>query len=701
MRQVSNTIERIMAANQASQQALENKIESLQLLLSKNRLEDDFEIMDTIGQGGFSIVKQGKNKSTGQLVALKMIYKQKAFTGMDLLQEAKLQNVLGSHQNVIGYYGLYDYQEFFVMVLELVSGGELLKILLNHFEHDTVSYSESEIAVVLWQVVAGVAHAHERRIIHRDLKPDNILAARYVKLGEPNGLKQGAIKLCDFGMAITLEEGEKLKATCGTAEYMAPERLKGLPYDTQSDVWSLGVLLYILVAGTFPYWGNNSTEILEKQLSPKYPIMSDNMKKISKDCINLLKSMLQIDPAKRPTCKELLKHPWLCGKTAYTFEMAGVVAQLRRFNARRKFRICINGIRAQNRMGTILKAIRSEKYIMKLTMKEDFTMDKLKILYQIYRTESQDEDVIDPKTFAKGFVYGLKIRNEHLMASIYNDWRLPDGTINYVKFCLALATKLCFTENNESFAHGYEGLDNSDSNSAMLVDNLNMLSKPSLLTAKAIHRFLEFAFYVFDREQDEKISRAEFVAMTSAIGVSQNPLDLAEDFSTADDKNVGYLDKEDFRRYFLNNQVFIRYFRNTRRMLVFRKEVFESEVQKIKENYSGNLLIKRKGIASLMSSYKERYADLDAKTKVMHIYANNMSYKKEEKPIISIDFTKGKLITSILGIHQKVYKFLDPTIDKEGRASLVWEYSDQHTDDAWFNAFKSVGITAESESNIL
>eukprot|EP00122_Pirum_gemmata_P021501 Pgem_evm2s20028 len=234
-------------------------------------------------------------------------------------------------------------------------------MLLKHFDQNkSAPYSEIQIAIVMRQIINGLNDCHCRGIVHRDLKPDNLLIKKEETMMSSEALFKPSIKLTDFGMARIFEDektnvfqsnGSIRKPTAasrtrsitlkgGTSEYMAPERLKQQPYNEKSDIWSCGVILFMFLAGSFPFWGNSPQQILARIESTHNQLQSSKkLAHLSEDCKDLLFKMLQINPADRPSCATILEHPWLSGQTTSTSSMQIALQQLTAFNTRRKLRI--------------------------------------------------------------------------------------------------------------------------------------------------------------------------------------------------------------------------------------------------------------------------------------------------------------------------------------------------------------------------
>nr|CAI5839930.1 unnamed protein product [Callosobruchus analis] len=253
-----------------------------------------YEVERTIGCGGFAKVKLGTHLATGEKVAIKIMDKVALDSDLPRVKlELKALQTL-SHENICKLFQVIDTETHFFLIMEYCSGGEL-------FDHiiEKNRLTESESRMFFRQIVSAVAYLHSAGFAHRDLKPENVLLDKYQNL-----------KLIDFGLCANPDGGmtSPLLTSCGSPTYAAPELVTGKQYlGAEVDIWAMGVLLYALLSGTLPFDDINVDALYKKILSGKY----NEPPFISKESLALLKSMLQVDPKKRITIKELLSHPWL------------------------------------------------------------------------------------------------------------------------------------------------------------------------------------------------------------------------------------------------------------------------------------------------------------------------------------------------------------------------------------------------------
>nr|XP_061798964.1 ribosomal protein S6 kinase alpha-1 isoform X1 [Nerophis lumbriciformis] len=272
----------------------------VQQLHGKNLLfSDGYVLKEDIGMGSFSVCKRCVHKATNTEYAVKMIDK----TSTDPSEEIEILLRYGQHPNIITLKDVYDTGKQVFLVTELMRGGELLDRILKQ-----KSFSEREASAVLHTITKTVEYLHSQGVVHRDLKPSNIL---YVdESGNPE-----SIRICDFGFAKQLRANNGLLMTpCYTANFVAPEVLKRQGYDEGCDIWSLGVLLYTMLAGFTPFANgpeDTPNEILNRIGNGHFSLSGGNWDTVSDAAKDLVSKMLHVDPHQRLIAKQVLRHPWI------------------------------------------------------------------------------------------------------------------------------------------------------------------------------------------------------------------------------------------------------------------------------------------------------------------------------------------------------------------------------------------------------
>nr|XP_029732252.1 ribosomal protein S6 kinase 2 beta isoform X3 [Aedes albopictus] len=273
---------------------------------------DEYTLMQELGRGTFSICRLCENRTTKKHYAVKIIDK----SSHDCREEVEILLRYGNHPNIVSLFGVHEDTSYVYLVMELLKGGELLDRIL------AIQYmSEVEASAVLKTVVSAVAYLHEHGVVHRDLKPSNLLYATVNHTPE-------SLKLCDLGFAKQLRADNGLLMTpCYTANFVAPEVLKKQGYDLACDIWSLGVLLYIMLDGKTPFAStpNDSPDMILARIgSGRVDLETGKWPGISQEVKDLLREMLHIVPHRRPTAAQILRHPWLSRSRLFYSQSAGM-----------------------------------------------------------------------------------------------------------------------------------------------------------------------------------------------------------------------------------------------------------------------------------------------------------------------------------------------------------------------------------------
>ena len=294
-----------------------------------------YTILKELGRGGFSIVYLAKEKSTEKLVAIKVIDKDDENSDA-IKKEFSIQSEFESPYivNIISY---FEDSERFILVIEYVNGGELFEAIIKNG-----AFTEYKAATIIQQTLFGLKILHDNNVIHRDLKPENIL------LAIDDSKDETTAKISDFGLADMFSE-QKMSKYCGTEGYAAPEIMLHIPYDKSVDIWSLGVIVYVLLTGSLPFDAEDSFELTKQicKCNPDYT--SSKWSNISKSAIDFIQQMLQFEPEKRITVEAALKHDWITGH-APKVELGDLREHLRKFNLQRKLKRVANAAKAGIRL---------------------------------------------------------------------------------------------------------------------------------------------------------------------------------------------------------------------------------------------------------------------------------------------------------------------------------------------------------------
>jgi len=280
---------------------------------STEDIRDKYELGAVLGSGTFGHVREAilKESSRHEIRAVKMI-EQDDETGewsnhavfkreVDLLQQI-------NHEHIIRFYDFYEDPHFLYVVMELCRGGEIFSRIIEHKQ-----FGEKHAALLGQQMLRATSYIHELHIIHRDIKAENFMLAE--------SSITSCVKLIDFGMACRCEDGQLLSEMCGSPHYMSPE-LIGQKYNNMADVWALGVLVYLILFGHYPFDARETQDIMNKVLTE--PIRWQTRAKLSRHALDFLRRALEPDVKRRATAERLLSHPWI--KLASHINMAAKTA---------------------------------------------------------------------------------------------------------------------------------------------------------------------------------------------------------------------------------------------------------------------------------------------------------------------------------------------------------------------------------------
>ena len=275
--------------------------EKLNLAVQNKSLFDKYEVRQKIGKGKFGLVKSGINKETHKQVAIKIMAKK----NMDKsdLELAKVEiDILkiSQHPNIIKLYDIYENENYIYIIMEYCSRGDLL----SYFEYYEYQLKETKVCEIIHKLSMAIYFLHSYGIVHRDLKPENILMTDLTP--------EADIRLLDFGLSKIIGNEEKCTEPYGTLSFVAPEVLQGKPYDKSVDLWSIGIITFLLLCGYLPFDDKHSErEIARQTIQDPVPFENKIWNKYSPEARTFVEGLLQKKPEKRYNIKELLEHPWI------------------------------------------------------------------------------------------------------------------------------------------------------------------------------------------------------------------------------------------------------------------------------------------------------------------------------------------------------------------------------------------------------
>ena len=263
-------------------------------------IKDTYKIEATLGKGSFATVKKAKNRATGERFAVKVLSKKKMSEEDKKAMENEIEILKQvDHPNIVKLIDVFEDERHWCLVMELMQGGELFDEILEK-EH----FSEYEAREATKAIIDAIAYCHEKGICHRDIKPENLLLSS-------KELGITSLKIADFGLARSLEENSLASTTCGTPGYVAPEVLMQKPYGKECDYWSIGVVTFILLSGTPPFYEEDNFALFEQIKGCKYEFDEESWAGVSQEARDFVSAIMVADPGVRLNCQQMMAHPWM------------------------------------------------------------------------------------------------------------------------------------------------------------------------------------------------------------------------------------------------------------------------------------------------------------------------------------------------------------------------------------------------------
>eukprot|EP00359_Climacostomum_virens_P006338 CAMPEP_0204917440 /NCGR_PEP_ID=MMETSP1397-20131031/15017_1 /ASSEMBLY_ACC=CAM_ASM_000891 /TAXON_ID=49980 /ORGANISM="Climacostomum Climacostomum virens, Strain Stock W-24" /LENGTH=428 /DNA_ID=CAMNT_0052090271 /DNA_START=488 /DNA_END=1774 /DNA_ORIENTATION=+ len=396
------------------------------------------------------------------------------------------------HPNIVKFYEVYEDELFMHLVMELCRGGDLLEHLCN-----SNVYTEATAAKVLSKLLAGVNHLHHQHFAHRDLKPENFLFTT----NKPDA----EIKLVDFGLAVKFEPGVPMKSLVGTPYFVAPEVLRGR-YSNSCDVWSLGIVFYMMLTGEPPFTGRNVTEVYQKASMGVIDFSKPEFENISPEAKDLLSKMLNVSPRTRISLDDALGHKFfLMNADTNTQRLTlSAMSNLKRWHAPQLLQ--------REALKVILKMMTPE------------SIEELKNAFVAMDRKGTGFITVEELKQALA-ESGLKLASDEIGRVISSFDYSENGRINYSEFLLATLDKKQVLD--EAALHtAFKFFDIDNSGHISIEDITNALIRTGVTVPKE-----ELTGIVNKWGRGATITYEQFKKMMSAIEVEASPLRLAEDGS--------------------------------------------------------------------------------------------------------------------------------------------------------------------------
>ncbi|XP_057521432.1 calcium-dependent protein kinase 1-like isoform X1 [Amaranthus tricolor] len=431
-----------------------------------------------LGRGQFGITYLVTHKKSKQKFACKSIANHKLINQDDIddvRREVQIMHHLTGHRNIVELHGAYEDRHSVNLIMELCGGGELFDRIIAKGH-----YSEREAAKLFRQIVTVVHNCHSMGVIHRDLKPENFL---FLSSDEDSPLKA-----TDFGLSVFFKPGEVFRDLVGSAYYVAPEILRR-SYGAEVDVWSAGVILYILLSGVPPFWGENEQEIFDSILRGSLDFSSDPWPSISNPAKDLVMKMLQQDPKERLSAHDALNHPWMKedGEAPDKPIDIAVLTRMKQFRAMNKLKKVALRVIAENLSEEEIMGLKEMFKSMDTDNSGTITFEELKAGLPKLGTRLSESEV-----------------RQLMDAADVNG----NGTIDYLEFITA-TMHMNRMEKEDHLYKAFEYFDEDKSGYITMEELEQALKKYNMGDAKTIREIIAEV----DTDNDGKINYDEFVAM--------------------------------------------------------------------------------------------------------------------------------------------------------------------------------------------
>eukprot|EP00127_Corallochytrium_limacisporum_P000677 Clim_evm76s22 gene=Clim_evmTU76s22 len=301
----------------------------------KTDIEKVYKFGKELGTGSFAVVRLGTRKDNGQKVALKIIDKTLC-VGKEAMIETEVAVMRKvSHPHIVKLIEEYDTEDKLYLVLEYVSGGELFDRIV-----EDGNFTEKDAARITRQMTEAVKHLHDLDIVHRDLKPENIL------FSDPSA--SADVKVADFGLSKLVNDDIVLQTACGTPNYVAPEILRQQGYSKPIDMWSIGVIAYIMLCGYPPFYDESDPVLFQKIMKGRFEFNQSYWRHISSQAKDLISRLLIVKPDQRLTADQVLQHPWIRGGAPAVNISESLSQNLEDYNAKRALRKNMKAVQEAN-----------------------------------------------------------------------------------------------------------------------------------------------------------------------------------------------------------------------------------------------------------------------------------------------------------------------------------------------------------------
>mmetsp|Transcript_4749 Transcript_4749/g.11196 ORF Transcript_4749/g.11196 Transcript_4749/m.11196 type:complete len:502 (+) Transcript_4749:15-1520(+) len=433
-----------------------------------------------LGEGSYGSVSEAVHRASGSRRAAKVIAKAHVSDASKLGMEIEIMKVM-DHPNIIKLYETFSDHRSIYLIMELASGGELFDRII-----EAQCLKEADAACIMQQIFRAVFYMHENQICHRDLKPENFLFSSR----EP--IDVATLKLIDFGLSCKVRKGQVLRTKAGTPYYVAPQVLKGA-YGIESDVWSCGVIMYVLLCGYPPFYGDTDREVLQKVASGNFEFRAADWRGVSNDAKDLISATLKVKPQDRFSAGQCLNHIWVKKKAPNSRNVpleAGIMANMRNFRSQNKLKKAAIQIIAQSL--------------------DDNELKRLKDLFT--SLDKNGDGSLTPEELRKGLQEaGLGQKGEDLAETIKQIDADGSGQIDYTEFLAAAMDKKTYLQEERLWA-AFRVFD-KDGNGKITATELRQVLLSGSIDDVANAQQIQDLVKDVDKNGDGEIDFDEFVEM--------------------------------------------------------------------------------------------------------------------------------------------------------------------------------------------
>mmetsp|Transcript_113567 Transcript_113567/g.355171 ORF Transcript_113567/g.355171 Transcript_113567/m.355171 type:complete len:512 (-) Transcript_113567:430-1965(-) len=493
----SNTKSTPATNKEAAEPTKQGGLNKAQFIWDNNGKILDIYTLDKkkIGEGSYGSVCKATRKESGKdgrpkvVHACKTIAKQ-SMKNMDRFkQEIDIMKMM-DHPNIIKLYETFADHRSIYLIMELCSGGELFDRIIQ-----SGHFTEVQAAILMQQIIRAINYMHANLVCHRDLKPENFLF-----MTKDTTIEKNTLKLIDFGLSCKFQKGQVLTTRAGTPYYVAPQVLNG-KYDEKSDLWSCGVIMYVLLCGYPPFFGETDAEVLTKVRLGNFAFNASDWKNITENAKNLIRQLLQMSPKSRITAQNALKHVWILEKAPKAPQVKlekSFVQNLRAFKAQNQFK--------KAALLAIAHSFNKEEHIKK--MRDTF-----------HQLDENGDGILSQKELKEGIAKAF----DHLNLPVPDD-------LNDILECL-------------------------DSDGSGVIDYTEFLAAALDKSKTNTEDNLWAAFRMFDRNGDGKITQEELreVLNSDSVGEGFGIDQINEIMQSVDTDNSGNIDFEEFKQMMMKD----------------------------------------------------------------------------------------------------------------------------------------------------